>query len=165
MGRCGVFLLGALPVLLLTAWFKIAIAPRDPLAGHMAVNLAEDLANAGRWLHIAAGFLKHAWELGIYPAPRLAILALAAVLLRLRPRGARCLAPWIALTIAVAGYFFVFMLTADDVDWLLATALDRLYFQLWPALVLAVFLTVRYPEEFGLVDAISATGKKPKNAG
>jgi len=50
------------------------------------------------------------------------------------------------------------------VDLLLGTALDRLYFQLWPALVLAVFLTVRCPEDFGLVDAVSVPARKAKKA-
>jgi hypothetical protein len=53
-----IFLLGALPGLLLVLWFKVTFAPPDPLAGQMTVNLGQKLFNAGRWLKVAGGFLR-----------------------------------------------------------------------------------------------------------
>jgi hypothetical protein len=53
--------------------------------------------------------------------------------------------------IVLAGYFAVFLVTKDDLDWLFATALDRLYMQVWPALVMAVFILLRRPEDFAIV--------------
>jgi hypothetical protein len=158
--RAGIFLLGALPGLLLVLWFKVALAPPDPLAGQMTVNLGQKLANGGRWLQVAGGFLKQAWELYCFPGPPLALLAVTCGLLRLRPREERTLAPSLALLIALAGYFAIFLVTKDNLDWLFATALDRLYMHIWPALVLAVFLLLRRPEDFAIVSSPA----KPKRA-
>ncbi len=149
--RCGAFLAGALPVLLLTLWFKMAVAPHDPLAGNLGGKMGETLANPGRWMHVAGGFLQHAWEFAL----PLVLLAAVAALLRLRPREACGAAVWInapgfAVATALAGYVLIFVLTPDDLDWLLGTALDRLYLQLWPVLVLAVCLSIRSPEECGV---------------
>lgn len=148
--QSGLFLLGALPGLLLVLWFKVALAPPDPLAGQMTVNLGPKLANAGRWFQVAGGFLKQAWELYVYPAPPLALLAVTCVLLRLRPRTGRSLAPLLAVLIALAGYFAIFLVTNYDLEWLIATALDRIYLHVWPALVLAVFLLLRRPGDFAI---------------
>jgi hypothetical protein len=158
--QCGIFLLGALPVLALTLWFKFSVAPHDRLAGQASGKLLEQLANPSRWIHVAAGFLQHAWQLAV----PLALLAGTAALLRLRPRNVRSLAPWVAVAIALAGYAVVFVVTPDDLDWLLATALDRLYLQLWPAPVLAVFLSVRCPEDFAIMAADAEPSRKSKRA-
>lgn len=157
--QSGAFLLGALPGLLLVLWFKVALAPPDPLAGQITVNLGQKLGDAGRWFHVAGGFLKQAWELYFYPGPPLAILAVTCGLLRLRPRQERTLAPPLAVLIVLAGYFAIFLLTRYDLDWLLGSALDRLYMQVWPALVLAVFLLLRRPEDFAI---FSSPGKLKK---
>ena len=159
--QSGLFLLGALPGLLLLLWFKVALAPPDPLAGQIAVNLGQKLANAGRWFQVAGGFLKQAWELYIFPGPPLALLAVTCGLLRLRPRNSRSLAPLLAVLIVLAGYFAIFLVTRDDLAWLFATALDRLYMHLWPALVLAVFLLLRRPEDFA-IPSIPAKHKKAR---
>jgi hypothetical protein len=152
--------LGALPGLLLVLWFKAALAPPDPLAGQLTVNLGQKLGNAGRWLQVAGGFLKQAWELYCVPGPPLALLAVTCGLLRLRPRREWTPAPLLAVLLALAGYFAIFLVTRDDLEWLFATALDRLYLHLWPALVLAVFLLLRRPEDF----AIMSTPAKAKKA-
>jgi hypothetical protein len=151
--RCGAFLLGALPGLVLVLWFKVALAPPDPLAGQLTLDLGRKLANPGRWVQVAGGFLKQGWELYCFPGPAFALLALTCALLRLRPRGQRAAGPLVAVLVALAGYFAIFLVTRDDLDWLFATALDRLYMHLWPALVLAVFLWLRRPEDFAIVSS------------
>jgi hypothetical protein len=148
--QSGIFVLGALPALLLLLWFKM-IAPPDPLTGQMTANLGQKIGNAGRWIQVAGGFLKQIWELYVFPAPALALLAVTAGLLRLRPRPERSLGPWIAVLIALAGYFAIFMVTGNDLDWLFATAIDRLFLHIWPAFLLAVFLWLRRPEDFAIV--------------
>jgi hypothetical protein len=44
------------------------------------------------------------------------------------------------------GYFGVYILTGNDLTWLLQTSLNRLLVQVWPALVLAGFVALRAPE-------------------
>ena len=156
--RAGMFLLGASPVLLLVLWFKVALAPPDPLAGQMTAALGPKLFNASRWLKVAGGFLAQASQVYFIP---LALLAITCGLLRLRPRAERPPAPLLAVLLVLAGYFAIFLITRDDLDWLFATALDRLYMHLWPALVLAIFLLLRRPEDFAVVSA-PAKAKKAR---
>ena len=151
--QAGIFLLGALPGLLLVLWFKMALAPPDPLARQMTVSLGQKLASPGRWLQVAGGFLKQAWELYCYPSPPLALLAVTCVLLRLRPSQERPAAPWLAVLLVLAGYFAIFLGTNYDLDWLFGSAIDRLYLHVWPALVLAVFLLLRRPEDFAIISS------------
>jgi Dolichyl-phosphate-mannose-protein mannosyltransferase len=158
--QSGTFLLGALPGLLLVLWFKVAIAPPDPLAGQITVNLGQKLFNGGRWFQVAGGFLKQAWELYIFPNPPIVFLALTCGLLRLRPREERAPGPLLAVFIALAGYFAIFLVTKDDLEWLFATALDRLYMHVWPALLLAVFLLLRRPEDFAVTLALPRSKKR-----
>jgi hypothetical protein len=156
--HAGIFLLGASPCLLLVLWFKVALAPPDPLAGQMTVGLGQKLFNVSRWLKVAGGFLTHAWAVYLLP---LALLAATCGLLRLRPRAERSPAPLLAVLLVLAGYFAIFLVTKDDLDWLLATALDRLYMHVWPALVLALFLLLRRPEDFAILSA-PAKAKKAR---
>jgi hypothetical protein len=151
--QAGIFLLGALPGLLLVLWFKMTLAPPDPLARQMTASLGQKLASPGRWLQVAGGFLKQAWELYCYPSPPLALLAVTCVLLRLRPSQERPAAPWLAVLLVLAGYFAIFLGTSYDLDWLFGSAIDRLYLHVWPAVVLAVFLLLRRPEEFAVVSS------------
>jgi hypothetical protein len=153
-----VFMLGALPAVLLVIWFKLALAPPDPLAGQITASLAQKLFSGARWLKAAGGFLRLAWDAFLLP---LALLAVTCVLLRLRPRRERPPAPLLAVLIVLAGYFAIFLVTKDDLDWLINTALDRLYMQVWPALVLAVFLWLRRPEDFAIVSS-PAKAKKTR---
>jgi hypothetical protein len=158
--RSGAFALGALPVLLLVLWFKIAVAPADPLTGQMTASLGHKLANTGRWMQVGGGFLKQAWETYCYPFPPLILLAVVGVLVRLRPGQERPLAPLLAVLAGLAGYFAIFMVTNYDLDWLINSALERLYMHLWPALILAVFILLRRPEDW----AIASTSPKAKKA-
>jgi hypothetical protein len=146
--EAGLFLLGALPGLLLAVWFKVVFAPSDPMAGQISAGLGPKLFNGGRWLQIAGGFLRQAFELYLVP---LVLLAAACGLLRLRPRQERTLAPVAAVLVVLAGYFAIFLVTTYDLEWLFASALDRLYLHVWPAMVLAAFLLLRRPEDFAIV--------------
>jgi len=158
--RVGFLLLGALPVLGLSLWIKIFAAPPDPLVSGMGKDLLHKIGDAGRWMHIAAGFFQ-----GL-PAVALILLALTAALLRPRPateRSPACFLPLAAFAILLAGDFAVFLLTPDETGWLLATALDRLYLQLWPLLILGGFLLLRRPEDFA-IPAVTAPPPKAKRA-
>jgi hypothetical protein len=149
--QVGLFLLGTLPVLCLVLWFKFFVAPPDPLL--------QRTIDPGRWLRVAAGFVTRA------PGVALLLLALAALLLRPRPAAQRTPAvflPLIVLAIVLAGYFAVFLVAPYDVDWLLSTALERLYLQLWPLLVVAVFLLLRRPEDFAIAEAPARNAAKSR---
>lgn len=159
--QTGLLLLGALPVLCLVFWFKLFVAQPDPLVGGMGHAFFQKIGDPGRWLHVAAGFFQR------LPGVALLLLALTAGLLRPRPASERTPAaflPLIAFAVVLAGDFVVFLLTPDDVEWLLSTALERLYLQLWPLLLLAVFLLLRSPEDFALRAAVPSPAAKSKKS-
>jgi len=158
--QTGFFLFGAVPVLCLVLCFKLFLAPPDPLVGGMGAGLLRKIGDPARWVHIVAGFGK-----GL-PAVALLLLALAAGLLRPRPAAQRTpvlFLPLLAFAIILAGDFAVFLLTPDDVEWLLSTALDRLYLQLWPLLVFATFLLLRRPEDFAIASAPAPSRSKERS--
>jgi hypothetical protein len=153
MRKAALFLVGALPVLALVLWLKLFVAPADPLVGGMAHSLAQ-AASPARWMQVAGGFLKGA------PWIPLVLLALAAALLRFVQPVRAAWIPLIAFALVLAGDFAVFLLTRLDLEWLLSTALDRIYLQLWPLLVFSVFLLLRNPEEFMPAPAARAAAKE-----
>jgi hypothetical protein len=112
--------------------------------------LLHKISDPGRWTRLAAGIVQGA------PGVALLLVAFAAGLLRLLPAGQwrpALFLPLVACAIVMAGDFAVFLLTPDDLNWLLSTALERLYLQLWPLLLLAVFLLLRRPEDFAIAEA------------
>jgi hypothetical protein len=158
--QCGLFLLGALPVVVLVLWFKLFVAPPDPLAHGLGTGLLQKISDPGRWIRIAAGIVQ-----GV-PVVALLLVAFAAGLLRFLPAGQRrpgLFLPLIACAIVLAGDFAVFLLTPDELNWLLSTALERLYLQLWPLLLLAVFLLLRRPEDFAIAIAEAPAKRAAKS--
>lgn len=145
------FSFGAVPVLLVVLYFKTAIAPaNDLVAGQGLRATAERLLDFSRYVLILkalinnfTGFRRwyahptyllvvYAWLLGFKTerVERVTLLTLAA-----------------ALSLILAGYFFIYVTTPRDLEWHLTFSLDRLLIQLWPSFVLLFFLCVRTPEE------------------
>jgi hypothetical protein len=139
------FGLGALPVLLLLAWFKLAYAPRnDIVSGIGAGSAVSRVVEAGRYREIGKALVLepyaiHHWS--FFPA----VLPLLVVALRRRRRAAAWSSGGVvalALAIAWAGILLTYLLTPYDTRWHLASSLDRLVTQSWPSLVLATFLAL-----------------------
>ncbi len=137
------------PALLLAA-FKIFIAPAiGPLGGQSFAQLADKLTNPARYQMILASSFDGLLELGRGPSHPLLILAALALALRFVPPGARRPAAACGAVVAVmlAVYWGVYLVTPNDLTWLLNTSLVRLYVQLLPGLLLAAFLALRAPAE------------------
>ena len=64
------------------------------------------------------------------------------------------------LGLVLAGYFFVYVTTPNDLKWQLATSASRLLMHLWPAAILAVFLSLSDPVQL-LAERSAAHGKTP----
>jgi hypothetical protein len=145
------FAAGAVPVLLVVLYFKAVIAPaNDLVAGQGLRATADRLLDFSRYVLILkslinqfTGFRKwymhptyllfvYAWLLGVKTerAERVTRLTLAT-----------------ALSLILAGYFFIYLTSPRDLEWQLTFSLDRLLIQLWPSFVLLFFLSVRAPEE------------------
>lgn len=145
------FLAGLVPVLAVIICFKACFAgPNDLQLGH---NLA-GLATPSRYYYIAKEFARRAFTFGQWqefgPVPFNPVPLLAGYLfcfgISLRPREAAGVATsFLALILALAGYFCVFLLTPHDLVFQVTTACDRLFLQLWPSLLFICFMALPSP--------------------
>ena len=137
------FGLGASVPLAALVWFKLALAPPNPLVS--TAGGWQKLADPSRHATIALGFIRQLWNFGgLVPG---SILVLVAYLLLMRVdsvhRGA---ARGVAMTLALAacGYWGVYVFTtANPLVDLIDSSLDRLLMQLWPTAVFLAFLASR----------------------
>jgi hypothetical protein len=144
-------LVGAAPILLVLAYFKLSIAPPGDLFTSQQTML-EKIADPWRYWLIIRWFGKElfffsGWRL-IPLTVGLAIYAklLGAEIAR-EQRSSISLAIFV-LALTLAGYFGVYLITPYDLRWHLRFSLDRLFLQLWPSALLVFFMAVRTPEQW-----------------
>jgi hypothetical protein len=169
LAETGWFLLGALPILSVTLYFKFALAPAaDPLVAQPVAGALARLQDPGRYATIARAFWSETLMLGDgwrHPAVALGILA-AVLRFRVAP-GQR---KWTIFTgttvvLVLAGYFCAYVITPASLEWHLSTSLGRLYMHLWPSVLLLFFVALRRPEDTAVVHGIgirSAGGGKKR---
>ena len=176
--RTAAFLAGALPVLAVVLAFKLTLAPaNDIMAGVGLAPVAERLLDLGRYREIARAFVLTGLSftegvidvnqvMGLNPGP-VGPLLLGAYLLLAGigvPRQERSGLTTATVTtgLMLSGYFAIYVITYQDLSWHLATSLNRLFLQLWPAVILLTFLIVRSGEP--RKSAPGKTGQRPSRS-
>lgn len=156
--------LGALPAAALDVFFKAFLARGNasllstslPGAGHRIANVSRYgtvIAAFGRGLAgMGAG-----WYHPIFP-----LLVLAAVLRFDRERRREAAFCGSIAGALLLGYFAMFIVTSNDLAWQLQTSLPRLLIQVWPALVVTVFVSLRVPESTAIAIAKPAPKAQKK---
>ncbi len=143
--------LAAAPVLVVSLWFRIFLAPAaDAVLRQSLPQLAQKAGDASRWLRIVKALAEDAGAFGQPWSHPLLLLAILAIALRFRVDKRIAVAlRTVAFTLAVvfAGYCAVYLFTPQDLAWHLQTSLSRLYGQLWPASVLLFFTVLRPAEQ------------------
>lgn len=153
--RAGAFLTGLLPFVLFTAAFKIAFAPPNDLIATLGVEhtfgrvttLSRHAITAREYVSHLTGFGANGIGSGAW--------VLVACLLGFGVHRTELSRPWVrgtaaALVLILAGHYVVFVSMAHELARLLASSLDRLLLQLWPAALFLFFMVTRAPEEIGL---------------
>jgi hypothetical protein len=144
------FAIGVIPILVVLAVFKIGYAPPNDLtAPHAGNGVAANMLDFWRYVAVLSALGKQAISLGGFLVP--VILVLAAYLYLVKPRveqKARVTASTLALTIGLmlAGDFGVYQLLSYALEFQLATSVDRVLLQLWPAAILAIFFVANSPQ-------------------
>jgi hypothetical protein len=156
--RTAWFVAGGLPVLLLVAWFKWAVAPEnDLLAMSTSDGALRRALDPARYARIAEAMLLEPFRLGKWNALPVVLCGCAfAARARGSPAGAGPLGAWLGLLLA--GFFTVYVLTPHDLGWHLVTSLDRLLVQVWPLGVLTAFLVMRQAQTEGRPRRLQAEG-------
>ena len=135
---------GATPILIVAVGFKLALAPSSGLVeGQSLTVILTRLMDPDRHMTVLGLMAQHAmrWSapfaFAVFP-----IVSLVAAWMAVRIGGVvRVMA--IVLGLMLASYYVVYVTTPFDITWHVSTSVDRLLVQLWPALVLTVFLGLR----------------------
>jgi hypothetical protein len=159
----GPFLAGSLPFLLMVLYFKIRLAPASYLAaGFTLSTLSEKLLDWSRYASIARAFFITGISftqglidarVGMHLNPgAVSILLLIAYLflvgVRIDPQDRLGVIQSAAiLCLTAAGYFIIYLLTPLNLDYHLATSLNRLFLQLWPGVIFLFFMAAGATQE------------------
>ena len=138
----------ALPAAVLI-YFKVFLAPPSEFLAGMAGKILDP----SRYFLILRFMLHGAWSLGGWPFPILLILVVHRfVFRRSDAAGDRrgILAILILLGLQVAGYCSAFLFSPYDLEWHLGYSIERLWIQLYPALLFLHFATVAGPDVIGV---------------
>lgn len=134
-------LAGVAPLLLLTAWFSLWIAPPGIFAPRPFATELSLLTDSGRYAIIGRAALHHLRYAGSGAGHPLILVALLAVTLRVerdRPRAAAVWSAATALFLLLASYLAAYLVTPLDLNWHIATSMDRLIVQIWPPMLLTL---------------------------
>lgn len=142
--RLGAFLAGACPFLLTILYFRRAVVVSSYFLGqHGTPRIGENLRDAHRYVMVVQAFAGQLWRFGsplVSPVVFLfGYLILSGIAVPRRHHSGLASAG-LALSLTAAGYYAIYILTPEDPAWLLATSLDRLCLQLWPAILFASVL-------------------------
>jgi len=140
----GLLLAGALPLLVVIIYFKHWIAPPGDLFSD-ASSIVRRIVQPSRYWAVLRWYVKELVRFGEWLAIP-GTLLLAGLLTaagrekRVRNRGER--ASLLALSLTLAGYFTIYLITPYDIYWHLRFSLGRLFLQLWPSALFLAFLAM-----------------------
>jgi hypothetical protein len=145
------FFSGALPGVLLLAHFKSRLAPQaDLFANQTALELGAKLLDMDRHATVQKEFFTSIGGFGEWLVSLPIALLLYFLIVGRSVHGSLTeliILPVALLTLTAAGYYFVYIITPYDLNWHLATSLNRLLLQLWPSALFLYFRLVRTPQE------------------
>lgn len=160
--RTALFLVGALPVLLVVVYFKTQLSPvNDLMAGLNQAVITDRLTDLTRYTQIARAFfimgisftqglvdIRTGTHLNLGAVSVLLMVAylfLAGIRINREDRVGLIQSSAI-LCLMLVGYFFVYVLTPLDLGYHIVTSLNRLFLQLWPGIILLCFIMAGSPE-------------------
>lgn len=137
-------LFGMLPILLLLAYFKLAIVPSNHLISSIGEGTFDKLTNPSRYLQTWDWFviqfqLFGQWQLNPW------WLFLVGVLFKginIKENNYSFIANFTLFLLMLTGFFFVEIITPYGLDYYLSTSVHRLFFQLFPSFIFIYFLAI-----------------------
>lgn len=138
--QTGLLLAGIVPGLLTSLLFKFYV--QDGATIYKLSEMAVRLSQASRYELILAALVKE-----VNGFPMVLVLYLFIVGIQSGSKRPGVIISMMILTMMVAGYILIYVITPHPLAWQLATSLNRLILQLWPAFLFFFFQIVRNPEE------------------
>jgi hypothetical protein len=152
---------GAAPVLIAIAWFKLVLAPASGLVEGQSLSIVlSRLLDLDRHATVLGLMAQHAmrWSgpiaMAIFP-----IASLVAIWMAVRVGGVVRVMTCV-LGLLLVSYYLVYVTTPFDITWHVTTSVDRLLVQLWPALVLTVFMGLSLTPNFQPPDSQEPKAKR-----
>lgn len=139
------FVAGALPVLLITLYFKTSLVPQNDLVAAQGAQTASKLSDLSRYLITAKTFLRQALQIDSIPVFVLPFYAFFLGTESAQVKRPAVAASSLVLVLMLAGYFLVFIVAPYDLELYLRTSLDRLFLQLWPTTIFLFLMVVASP--------------------
>jgi len=131
--------LGALPVILLIIWFKLALAPpNDIVSGQGVGTTTSRLLNISRLIIVGEYFVIKPVTFGDWIASPIPFLAFFWFLSGSKLKDLGCRRALFTVILMTLGYALTFLVTPAEIQQHLNTALTRLLLQLWPSFIFAL---------------------------
>jgi len=143
-------LVGAFPVLVILAGFKLFLAP--PSGFFAILNLdqvLEKLADPARYWTVLKAFFNQMSLFGNGTAPALLVAGVVVGFRRTAWRTSGLRSGLAVLALMLVGYFFVYVVTPQNLEWHLRTSIARLLLQLWPMTLFLFALCLGPSDESG----------------
>ncbi len=140
--RARPMLIGALPGLLVVAAFKLMLAPRSSLLADPIASLPGKLFDPSRWMTIFSLVADEIVNMGIGVGHPLLILAALILAFGMR-KDSDWRFPTTLLALQIGAYLGVYLITPSDVRWHVGSSFGRLLGQVWPSILLTVFLAMQ----------------------
>ncbi|HEC13623.1 MAG TPA: hypothetical protein ENI80_10340 [Acidiferrobacteraceae bacterium] len=137
---------GLAPIVVVVVYFKLHYAPENDVINYDSLTSSViKLVDFGRYIQIAAHFLKTTVTFG--PGISVFLLIYYLGVGRDRKLIAEKNVYFITLSVLLAliGYFYVYIITPQELSWHLETSFSRLLLQLWPTILLAFFAYAATP--------------------
>jgi len=149
--QIGYFCLGAGPILLMIVSFKIQIAASNDLFyGQSLPTMINRLVDLSRHVTVLTVFQREIRNFSYWPFSLPVVLLFYLLVFGLTTEvqlQREILLLAMILTVMLSGYYFIYILTPNDVIWQLQYSLNRLLAQLWGSAVFAYFLGARTVEK------------------
>lgn len=147
-------LFGMLPILVLVAYFKIAIAPPNRIIspeGGMGIIFTK-LMDFSRYEIVFKWFAGRFREFGLWELNPwwLFLLGILVKGVNFKENKQSIISIFILLLLMFTGFFFVEIITPLSLMYYLSTSTDRLFFQLLPSFIFLYFLVIKnksYPQK------------------
>lgn len=146
------FFLGYIPIFLIIMYFRTYVAPQA-VTFYRQTGILEQLTDLSRYLVTAKAFMKILLEpYSIVLSIPIIIFFIYSVFLGIHLKQLQKSGVLTSLFIVGAvcsGYFFIYIITPQQLTWLIETTLNRLFLQLWPSVIFLALLFIKSPEEQG----------------
>jgi hypothetical protein len=143
-------LAGMFPVLAVLVYFKARFAGSNAFLSPQGQGTLAKLIDPSRYLEILDAYKNQILGFGGWSVSIAVVLAFYLLIMGITVEEKQKQVigtSIIAISIMLAGYFILYLITPRDLGWDLLVSLNRLLLQLFPSLLFTYFLLVRTPEE------------------